>query len=85
MLYAFSELDGSMVALTSINDGLVAVHALNNRHAIPMDRTCFGTLKDTKPSSLMTGLLPHYAGQYRKMERKYLPRREDGERVQLNG
>ena len=57
-----------MVALTSINEFLVAVHALNSKSIIPMDRTCFATLRDTKPSSLMTGLLPHYAGQYRKVE-----------------
>jgi len=48
-LYAFSELDGSMIALTSINEVLVAVHALNNNKAIPMEKTWGAILKDTRP------------------------------------
>jgi hypothetical protein len=56
-LYAFSELDGSMIALTSINEFLVAVHALNRQHAIPIDTNCVATLSDTKPCSLIDHLL----------------------------
>jgi len=59
-LYAFSELDVSMVALTSINEFRVAVHALSKQSATPIDSNYVATLRDTKPSSLLTSLLPHY-------------------------
>ena len=48
--YAFSDLDGSIVALTSIKEVLVAVHALNKKKANPIDSTCLAIMVDITTS-----------------------------------
>jgi hypothetical protein len=64
-LYAFSELDGSMIALTSINEFLVTVHALNKQHCNPDGKNLCRNLKRHETSSPMTSHLSSWMGDNR--------------------